>query len=164
MRQALLIAAIAACVLPIATAATTEHAVELHELGGGAMHLYAEEIRAKAGDTLQVTVTNPATNALDHNLVFCGQPAAETAEGNSCTKILGLTPMLKPGESRVVNLTVSEAGTYEYWCQVFGHKGATPGMKGTLIVEEAATKESPAPALAALAGLAVAALVLARRR
>ena len=160
---ATLAAALASAPAPAAAQSNVvTHEVALHEFGSGAMHIQPDVINAQVGQTLKLLVTNPEGNTAPHNLVVCGDPPHSGAE---CDDVWAFLPNVPAGETREMTFAVEKAGEFEYFCQVLGHKDATPGMKGKLVVQGGAeTKESPgAAALGALAALAVAALVLGRR-
>lgn len=139
-----------------------EHTVTLHEFEGGAMHAFPEQIYAKKGDTLRITVVNPPENEISHNLIVCGEPPHPES---TCKDKWAFTPTFPPGESRTITFEAKEAGTFEYFCDIVGHKQATPGMVGQLIVQGGeTTNESPGLALVgALVAVAGAALLLRRR-
>ena len=74
------------------------------------------EIRAKVGQTVNVTYINEGT--LEHNFI-----------------IEGVVPekKIQPGQSAAFSFTPTAAGTLEYHCTVPGHLEA--GMTGKVIVE-----------------------------
>lgn len=43
------------------------------------------------------------------------------------------TRTIPPGENATLSFVADQAGTFEYWCNVTGHRDA--GMEGTLTVE-----------------------------
>jgi len=73
------------------------------------------------------TITFKVTNKglAFHSFKLCAKPVASSA-ANSC--VGKVTPVLKPGESATLTLTLSKSGMYEYLCAVTGHAAA--GMKG----------------------------------
>jgi len=141
---------------PSVLAAEATHEVFLHEYSGG-FHLVPEEIYANVGDVLTFQVTNQG--AAPHSLIVCGD---EPSPSNACTDTWGRMPPIAANETRPIQFTAKKAGTFEYWCDVPGHKGA--GMLGTLVVkgEGASKKGLPAPGIA-LVALALVALALVRR-
>jgi nitrite reductase (NO-forming) len=85
-------------------------------------------IRVKVGDTIRVTLKNPATNELPHSIDF---HASQVAWNDEMTSI-------NPGEDKVYEWTADYAGVWMYHC------GTSPalhhianGMYGMVIVEPA---------------------------
>jgi nitrite reductase (NO-forming) len=79
------------------------------------------------GDYVQLTLVNPATNALEHNIDF--HAATGALGGASLTKV-------KPGEQAVLRFKADRAGVFIYHC---APEGMVPwhvvsGMSGTLMV------------------------------
>ncbi|GAA0779610.1 copper-containing nitrite reductase [Castellaniella ginsengisoli] len=79
------------------------------------------------GDYVQLTLINPATNALEHNIDFHASTGA--LGGGGLTKI-------KPGEQTVLRFKADRTGTFIYHC---APEGMVPwhvvsGMSGTLMV------------------------------
>ena len=62
-----------------------------------------------------------------HNFKICTSPSANSSK-NTCTG--KATPLLKPGQSATLTVTLTKTGKYEYLCAVTGHAAA--GMKGLL--------------------------------
>jgi uncharacterized cupredoxin-like copper-binding protein len=62
-----------------------------------------------------------------HNFKICTTPTANSSK-NSC--IGKVTPVLKPGQTATLTVTLTKTGKYEYLCAVTGHAAA--GMKGLL--------------------------------
>jgi uncharacterized cupredoxin-like copper-binding protein len=62
-----------------------------------------------------------------HNFKICTSPTANSAK-NSC--VGKVTPLLKPGQTATLTVTLTKTGKYEYLCAVTGHAAA--GMKGLL--------------------------------
>jgi plastocyanin len=73
-----------------------------------------KEVTAKAGS---ITVTFQNTGSIEHSFIIDALNVK--------------TEKVQPGTSATVTFTAA-AGTYEYYCDVPGHKEA--GMKGTLTV------------------------------
>lgn len=147
-----------ALLAPSAIAAQAEHIVYLHE---NPLHALPEVIRAHEGDTLTLTVENPASEGkTPHKLVVCGD-GADLNE--ACADPWATTQMIQPGASAQVTFVAKRAGTFEYYCSIPGHKGG--GMKGTLLVEGDAGDENALPgAPLAVVLVALGALALAWRR
>ena len=76
----------------------------------------SSEIKVKKGDKVKITFKNTLEK---HDLTL--------DEFNVKTKLLGA------GEEETVEFTADQAGEFEYYCSVPGHRQA--GMKGKLIVE-----------------------------
>lgn len=159
LAAALLLAALAA-----ALAAAPAHAQEgrtiavqaqLHDTALGP-HMVPERIDARVGDTLVVEVINQGTTK--HNLVFCGDSPA----GSTCNEKTAFTPLLEPGETRNLTVRVTKPGTFEYYCDIPGHRQG--GMRGELHVQGEAVKETPGAAPLALLALAAALALTLRRR
>ncbi len=90
--------------------------------GSGALKVQLTEMKiepgnleAEAGTPISITVEN--AGATVHNLAIGGA---------------GATEMLNAGDSTTLNAGPLEAGTYEFFCEVAGHKEA--GMRGDLVV------------------------------
>ena len=152
-----LAAALALAGVASAQAATQyEHTVFLHEYSGG-LHIVPEQINAKVGDTLSLTVLNQG--ASPHNLRVCGDTPPKPSI--DCGESWGQTPYnIAPNASAPLTVEVTKAGTFEYYCFVPGHKGA--GMVGTLMVEGEEKNGMPALGVPIVLAL-VLALALARR-
>lgn len=143
-------------VLPTVAAIEQQHTIYLHEYSGG-LHVVPEQIHAKVGDVLRLTVVNQG--ASPHNFLVCGDGANPLEK---CDDRWGFTGMLQANASAPVTATVKESGTFDYYCYIPGHKGA--GMGGKLTVADEETKKTPSLAVAPLMGAAIAVLLLARRR
>ena len=143
---------------------TYEVTIELHEWEGGGMHLWPVQYNVPQGAEVQFTVSNPSNNTISHDLVVCAEPPDQDA---ACApdNVWARTPLIPPGETRTLTFTASQAGTFEYYCQVVGHKSATPGMKGTLNVQSSGVETNESPSLAALGSIvALVGVALALRR
>ena len=158
MIRPVLMAAAALVLIPAAGAAQQQHTVFLHEYSGG-FHIVPEQIHAKVGDIVALTIENDGTSV--HNFLVCGDG---TSPLEKCDDRWGFTGMIEPNATARVTVTAKKAGTFDYYCYIPGHKGG--GMKGQLVVQEAsaAKNEVPAPAIGALAGLLVVAALIGRRR
>ena len=75
---------------------------------------------AKVGEKLTFKITNKGT--LDHSLVIAG------ADGAVITRV-----DVKLGSTATLDFTPSKAGTYQFYCDVPGHKES--GMTGTINVQ-----------------------------
>lgn len=164
-RTPLLIIAVLALVATAPAAAQDEafeHEIQMHEFEGGGMHLAPDHINANVGDTLRFTIVNPEENKVSHDLVVCGEPPHPES---TCDNKIAFTAGIPPGESRTLTFTVTEAGTFEYFCSVLGHKSATPGMVGRLVVASSSVEPKESPGLAwlgAAGAIVIAALVMRR--
>lgn len=130
-----------------------EHIMYLHEN----LHIVPERINVQVGDTLRVNVINAGTSP--HDVVFCGDAPNG---GSQCNDRWAFSPRLNGGMETNITVPVKDAGTFEFYCSIPGHKQG--GMKGEIIVQgEPEKKLVPAPSfLPALVLLALAALVLRR--
>ena len=93
-------------------------------------------LAAKAGEVFEVSLANKGSIEHDFTLAKVPGDKAFRVAGKDQTVRAGKNEVhahLNSGESGAVRLKVSEAGTYEFWCTVAGHKEA--GMKGTLTVQ-----------------------------
>ena len=107
------------------------------------------EIRAKAGNTVVLTLVNVGTMPKDkmgHNWTLLNAgidseeyalEAANAADNDYQVKgresdVLAHTAILGPGETETLTFTAPEAGTYKYVCTFPAHYGT---MNGVLIVE-----------------------------
>lgn len=79
------------------------------------------------GDYVQLTLVNPATNALEHNIDF--HAATGALGGASLTTV-------KPGEQAVLRFKADRPGTFIYHCAPEGMVAwhVVAGMSGTLMV------------------------------
>lgn len=75
---------------------------------------------AKVGEKLTFKITNKGT--LDHSLVIAGP------DGAVITRV-----DVKLGSTATLDFTPSKAGTYQFYCDVPGHKES--GMTGTINVQ-----------------------------
>ena len=106
-------------------------------------------IEAEAGQTINITLTNPGKMpkvAMAHNLVilkpntdvikFVTAAARQAANGYipvaEADRIITSTKLLGPGESDTVHFTPAEAGIYPFVCTFPAH--AMAGMRGTITV------------------------------
>jgi nitrite reductase (NO-forming) len=84
-------------------------------------------IRTRVGDTLELTITNPKTSGMDHNIDL----HAVTGPGGGAKVTL-----VKPGETKTVRLKLLNPGLYIYHCAappVTDH--IANGMYGLILVE-----------------------------
>lgn len=143
-----------------------EHPIQLHEFEGGGMHIQPERISAQAGDQLKFIITNPEENSITHNVLVCGDPVDPNnlPEDEACGNPIAKSRNLSPGETQELTFTAPSGGVYEYYCDIVGHKTATPGMRGVLSVT-GGEESNATPGLAALATLGIVGVVaLALRR
>ena len=109
------------------------------------------EIRAKAGETLSVTLANKGTTpkfSMGHNFVLLGlaadvetflvaaaeAPTTDYVPAARKADILAATKLLGPGERDTATFAAPAApGRYPFICSFPGH--AQVGMRGVLIVE-----------------------------
>ncbi len=99
------------------TAGTQEAAVEI-SVTVKEYSFTPSKTTVDAGSTVRLTLKNSGN--VSHNLMIDDSDVATT--------------LVSPGDSETIDFTVpDEAGTYEFYCSVPGHKEA--GMEGTLVVE-----------------------------
>ena len=136
-------------------AAPLEQTIYLHEN----LHIVPERINAREGDSIAAHVINAGQTP--HDILFCGDGVNEA----STCKDRWSFVRLEPGQEANITVPVKKAGTFDYFCSIPGHKQG--GMRGELIVQSSGdgTKSPiPAPAFLAVAGLALVALVVRRRK
>ena len=93
-------------------------------------------LTSKAGAVLEVALANKGSIEHDFTLAKLPGEKALRVGGKDTDVSAGKNEVhahLNSGESGAVRLKVSEAGTYEFWCTIAGHKEA--GMRGTLTVQ-----------------------------
>ena len=133
----------------VQTDVVNDEVVELSIEGDDAMKFNKNQLHAKAGQTVKLTLTHTGTmdiNVMGHNCVLlnadadldafiaAAQVAKETDyipashEGD----IIAHTDMIGGGESASVEFTAPAPGKYTFICSFPGHAGM---MKGVLIVE-----------------------------
>jgi uncharacterized cupredoxin-like copper-binding protein len=84
-----------------------------------AMRFEPNAIVVKAGQPVELTVTNAGSNDHDFSLSEgVGQPVKVVVKG---------------GQSSTTTFTLAQPGTYNFTCSQFGHAGA--GMKGTITAQ-----------------------------
>ena len=76
-----------------------------------------------------ITFTFTNGGNLPHDFELCAKPS-KAATATSC--VGKKTPLVSPGASGKLTVTVAKPGSYEYMCTVSGHAAA--GMKGLLKV------------------------------
>jgi len=124
---------------------------EINIEGKDIMRYSVETIRAKAGESLKITLTTvskmdksqmahnwvllqPGTDALNFVTKGLQHPKTDFIDPSLSDKIIAKTDMLGDGETDSVTFKVPEKkGEYEYVCTFRAHYQA--GMKGKLIVE-----------------------------
>lgn len=138
-----LLALAAATALPSAQAAAYDVELLLHE---NPLHIAPDSMTYTQGDDLRILVKNYGTNTGNHDLRI-GDYNAKTT-------------LLAPERGAYLNVTLDQAGEFEYYCTIPGHREG--GMRGFLAVAAAETdggktsSKTPAPAI----GLIVAAALL----
>ncbi len=144
MRGALPLALLAALVL-LPSAQALALAIHAQTAADGSMRFTPSEVRVPQGERVTLTLVNddPSTPHDWALLEYGGRDVEVYVRG---------------GETRTVNFTANEAGTYRIVCQVVGHK--QQGMEGRLVVEEKSLLPGPGLWPFALVG----ALALLRRR
>lgn len=118
--------------------------------GNDQMKYNINEIKAKEGQTIKLTLTNVGTmpkDAMSHNCIVVkpGVVVADFAKkameakatdyfpDSEKASVIAHTKMLGPGESDTIEFAAPTAGTYDYFCSFPGHYGV---MNGKLIVEK----------------------------
>ncbi len=191
MNQLLLVLASLALVATPLVAPVTAQDGQTVEITATAMEgdcgdrTYCWEIDASGsfqpGDTLEITVVNPESNGIEHNFYIMDGTPEQEGGGTSGEEAGWHTDNLQPGDQTTLTVPVGE-GVEElyYWCDVGAHENL--GMYGTLTAGEDSTDggadtdgddrtdgedQSPSPGLGSLvtlAGLALAAYAVVRRR
>lgn len=131
------------------TSEVEDGVVEITIESNDQMKYNLSEIRAKAGNTVVLTLVNVGTMPKDkmgHNWTLLNAgvdseeyalEAANAADNNYQVKgresdVLAHTAILGPGETETLTFTAPEAGTYKYVCTFPAHYGT---MNGVMIVE-----------------------------
>lgn len=140
------------------------------------------------GDTLEITVVNAESNSQQHNLYLMNGTPEQEGGGTDPAEAGWNTDDLAPGEEETLTLTVGQdVEELYYWCDIGGHENL--GMYGTLTAGDSqdggdgsdgddgadtggddgtdGEDQSSSPGLGSvgiLAGLALAAFAVARRR
>ncbi|QQS44317.1 cupredoxin domain-containing protein [Candidatus Roizmanbacteria bacterium] len=97
-------------------AGTSEEAVQIVEVEAGSFYYKPNEIRVKQGDKVRIVMNSVS---MMHDFVI---------------DELGVKmPVVQNGDTGTVEFTVTEKGTFEYYCSVGEHRAQ--GQVGTLIVE-----------------------------
>lgn len=138
-------------VAPVATVAVAAAAPRTVEVGAGdTMKFTVTTIEAKAGETIEIVLTNNGTlpkEAMGHNLVVLvpGTDAAAFAAAamgakdkeyipdSQKEKVVAHTALLGPKKSDKIVLKDLKAGEYPYICSFPAHFAV--GMKGVIIVK-----------------------------
>ena len=131
-RRFALLGALAACValvasFPLLASAATKTStvnVSINSSNDFLFHLSTKTVPAG-----KVTFKIANNGLLPHDFELCASNKGGT--GNACTG--KVTPMIVPGQTAKLTVTLSKKGTYEYLCTVSGH--AASGMKGDLKVK-----------------------------
>ena len=131
-----------------ASASQDAEAVNVTIEGTDQMTFSVKEIKAKAGQTINLTLVHNgsmAKNVMGHNFVLLkkGTDVAAFAEAamdaaatdyipNGGADVIAHTKLIGGGEKDVISFKAPEAGTYDYICSFPGHYAM---MKGVLVVE-----------------------------
>jgi nitrite reductase (NO-forming) len=83
------------------------------------------ELTAEPGDLVQITLVNG--DGVVHDLKVGGHAGGQTDE------------VTEKGASSVIAFRAEEAGSFDYWCTIPGHRAA--GMEGSFTVGEAAAEQ-----------------------
>lgn len=96
--------------------------------------LRPERFEARVNQELTVHFENVGEVA--HNLTVGRFPTSERSvqEQDEESSFMVQSETIQPGTRTTVTFTPSSTGTFPYWCDVPGHRGA--GMLGKLIVVE----------------------------
>jgi len=130
------------------SASQDTEAVNVALEGTDQMTFSVKEIKAKAGQTINLTLVHNgsmAKNVMGHNFVLLkkGTDVAAFAEAamdaaatdyipNGGADVIAHTKLIGGGEKDVISFKAPEAGTYDYICSFPGHYAM---MKGVLVVE-----------------------------
>ena len=98
--------------------ASAGQTIKLKADDDGGLYFEPRKLKAKPG-TVTLVMDNPSSTSKQHGIAV---------EGNGVDKD---GQIVSPGSKSTIIVTL-KPGTYEYYCQVPGHKAA--GMKGTLVV------------------------------
>ena len=90
---------------------------------------FAFKLSTKSVKTGAVTFKFSNGGMLPHDFELCSSNKGSSS-ANACSG--KVTPMVTPGGTATLKVTLTKAGTYEYLCTVPGHAAA--GMKGLLKV------------------------------
>jgi uncharacterized cupredoxin-like copper-binding protein len=109
----------------VATAGQRAHAAKattLHLMADrhGNLTFNVKKLSAKAGKVTLV-MKNPGSSGLDHGIGIKGKGLDKDG------------PIVRPGKTATVTVTVKAGRTYTFYCPVMGHAAA--GMKGKLTVK-----------------------------
>lgn len=127
----------------------SDEVVEIAIEGDDAMQFNVNQLHAKAGQTVKLTLTHTGEldkSVMGHNVVILKQgtdveafaSAALDAKDNDHIPashegdIIAHTDLIGGGESTTITFTAPEAGTYDFICSFPGHAGM---MKGKFIVQ-----------------------------
>jgi uncharacterized cupredoxin-like copper-binding protein len=90
------------------------------------------ELTIAAGQQVELALVNEGV--LEHDISIDEIPVEYSVSGDATDGgDWDLHASLQPGTNGGITMTVSEAGTYTYYCSIVGHREA--GMEGTLTVE-----------------------------
>jgi uncharacterized cupredoxin-like copper-binding protein len=96
----------------------------------GQLRFMPGALRAAKTGTVTLVMTNPSSTKLMHGIAV---------EGNGIDKT---GPIVGPGKTARLTVTLKKAGAYTFYCPFDGHRAA--GMKGTLTVGKG-SRGTPAP-------------------
>lgn len=131
---------------------TIEQAVYLHE---APLHIAPERLAATSIDTIVMNILN--AGASEHDLLVCGD-----ARSSDCGQKIAFTGPMAPNATVTLDFTLTEPGTFEYYCTIPGHKAA--GMRGALEVAAVSSQATPGPTPLAIVAAGVALALFSSRR
>lgn len=132
----------------LAAPQTLEMEVYIHD---NPLHLVPERFNAHEGDTLKVHVQN--LGAGKHTVVFCG----DGVEPESTCKDRWAFAVLQPGQEANLTVPAKRVGTFEFYCDIPGHKQG--GMRSELVIQSSGEKTKSVPGLDAAPVMIIAALL-----
>lgn len=97
----------------------------------GKLRFTTSKLRVTRAGTVVLVMTNPSSTRLMHGVAI---------QGNGIDKD---GPIVGPGKTSRLTVTLRKAGAYTFYCPFDGHKAA--GMKGTLTVGKGRARLAPAP-------------------
>ena len=130
-----------ALILVIPLAEAKDVTVHAGTNADGSLHFRPKDVRVDEGERVRLTLVNDDEDTPhDWALLEYGGRDIEV--------------YVRGGQSRSINFTANEIGTYRIVCQVAGHK--QQGMEGSLTVENKLLVPAPSLSVALLALIAVA--------
>ncbi len=85
----------------------------------GMLAFTTKQLKAHTG-TVRIIMDNPKNSVISHGIAVSGHGIDRKG------------PVVTPGHDSVVTVTITQKGTYTFFCPVPGHEMA--GMKGTLTI------------------------------